>query len=234
LASKWAKTGLLEGLATETDKNNMSLMLENQAKQLINESSLSGGGTAGASFTPGVGEQWAGVALPLVRKVFGQISAKEFVSVQPMNLPSGLVFFLDFQYGTTKAPFSANDSLYGNTGSSADLPFGNSNTGGLYGAGKFGYSINNITSSCGGRYATRSFMSLAHVMVHRVHGSQWAALAPRGHSSRSCTRLRRVDALWPSRRHYGVHTGRAQGDLFCLNTDPGHLWVRPSERLQQQ
>jgi hypothetical protein len=147
LASKWAKTGLLEGLATETDKNNMSLMLENQAKQLINESSLSGGGTAGASFTPGVGEQWAGVALPLVRKVFGQISAKEFVSVQPMNLPSGLVFFLDFQYGTTKAPFSANDSLYGNTGSSADLPFGNSNTGGLYGAGKFGYSINNITSS---------------------------------------------------------------------------------------
>ena len=73
------------------------------------ESSQTGAGvsTGGGTFTAGVGEQWAGVALPLVRKVFGQIAAKEFVSVQPMNLPSGLVFFLDFQYGTTKNPFTA-------------------------------------------------------------------------------------------------------------------------------
>jgi hypothetical protein len=96
LANKWSKTGLLEGLGTETSKNNMSMILENQAKQLVVESSQTGAGTAGATFTAGVGEQWAGVALPLVRKVFGQIAAKEFVSVQPMNLPSGLIFFLDF------------------------------------------------------------------------------------------------------------------------------------------
>ena len=82
----------------------MSLILENQAKQLVVESSQTGGGTAnGASFTAGTGEQWAGIALPLVRKVFGQIAAKDFVSVQPMSLPSGLVFFLDFQYGTDKS-----------------------------------------------------------------------------------------------------------------------------------
>ena len=90
LANKWAKTGLLEGLSNETNKNNMALMLENQAKQLVIESSQTG---TGATFTVGQGEQWAGIALPLVRKVFGQIAAKEFVSVQPMNLPSGLVFF---------------------------------------------------------------------------------------------------------------------------------------------
>ena len=59
------------------------------------------GGTA--SFTPGTGNNWAGIALPLVRKVFGQIAAKEFVSVQPMNLPSGLVFFLDFQFMSQRA-----------------------------------------------------------------------------------------------------------------------------------
>ena len=76
LANKWSKTGLLEGLKTETDKNNMSMMLENQAKQLVMESSQTGAGTAGAAFTAGVGELWAGVALPLVRKVFGQIAAK--------------------------------------------------------------------------------------------------------------------------------------------------------------
>ena len=144
LASKWEKTGLLEGLGG-THKNNMSIILENQAKQLVVESSQTGGGTASTgTFTAGVGEQWAGVALPLVRKVFGQIAAKEFVSVQPMNLPSGLVFYLDFQYGTAKAPFGAGDSLYGAAG--GNDPFGNTNSGGLYGAARFGYSINNTAS----------------------------------------------------------------------------------------
>jgi len=145
LASKWEKTGLLEGL-NGTHKNNMSIILENQAKQLVVETSQTGGGTASTgTFTAGVGEQWAGVALPLVRKVFGQIAAKEFVSVQPMNLPSGLVFYLDFQYGNTKAPFTAGDSLYGATG--GNNPFGNTNSGGFYGAGRFGYSINNTSSN---------------------------------------------------------------------------------------
>ena len=111
LASKWEKTGLLEGL-NGAHKNNMGLILENQAKQLVVESSQTSGGVGnGGSFTSqtgvNVGGQWAGVALPLVRKVFGQIAAQEFVSVQPMNLPSGLVFFLDFQYGSSKSPFTA-------------------------------------------------------------------------------------------------------------------------------
>ena len=146
LANKWGKTGLLEGIGNETEKNNMSMILENQAKQLVVETSNTGGGAGSGTFTAGTGAQWAGVALPLVRKVFGQIAAKEFVSVQPMNLPSGLVFYLDFQYGTTKDPFTAGQSLYGTVGADGTAPFGNSNTGGLYGAGRFGYSINNTQS----------------------------------------------------------------------------------------
>ena len=149
LASKWEKTGLLEGL-DGTHKNNMGLILENQAKQLVVESSqtsggVSGGGTFQSQTGVNVGGQWAGVALPLVRKVFGQIAAQEFVSVQPMNLPSGLVFYLDFQYGSSKSPFSAGGSLYGDKG--GNDPFGNTNTGGLYGSGRFGYSIQNTESS---------------------------------------------------------------------------------------
>jgi len=140
LSKKWGATGLLEGFSNETDKNNMSMILENQAKQLVVEQSQTG---TGASFTTGTGEQWAGIALPLVRKVFGQIAAKEFVSVQPMNLPSGLVFFLDFQYGTNKNPFTSGDSTYG--ASSAN--FGNTSTGGLYGAGRFTYSTNQFSAS---------------------------------------------------------------------------------------
>ena len=145
LAKKWDATGLLEGLEG-SDKSSMSIILENQAKQLVVEQSSTGGGTASqGTFTAGVGEQYATVALPLVRKVFGQIAAKEFVSVQPMNLPSGLVFYLDFQYGTTKKPFTSGESLYGSS-STAEDPFGNTNDGGLYGAGRFGYSVNNTAS----------------------------------------------------------------------------------------
>jgi hypothetical protein len=153
LAGKWGKTGLLEGLKSEVDRNNMSLILENQAKQLVVESSQTGGGTASsANFSVGTGEQWAGIALPLVRKVFGQIVAKDFVSVQPMSLPSGLVFFLDFQYGgagdnnanDTKFPEGGNvfgtGSLYGVTDTTS------APTKGLYGAGKWTYS-SNVTSS---------------------------------------------------------------------------------------
>ena len=142
LANKWSKTGLLEGLGNETSKNNMSTLLENQAKQLVTEASNTGGGSGAGTFTAGTGAQWAGVALPLVRKVFGQIAAKEFVSVQPMNLPSGLVFYLDFQYGTNHSPFTSGNSLYGDTSAN----FGNTNTGGLYGAGRFNYSTNQTSS----------------------------------------------------------------------------------------
>ena len=139
LAGKWGKSGLLEGLK-EQDKTNMATILENQAKQLVVEASQTG---TGGTFTPGTGEQWAGVALPLVRKVFGQIATKEFVSVQPMNLPAGLVFYLDFQYGTNKLPFSQGNSIYGTPSTN----FGNLAEGGLYGAGRFGYSTNQFSAS---------------------------------------------------------------------------------------
>ena len=154
MASKWSKTGLLEGLGSEVEKNNMALILENQAKQLVVEQSSTNVG--GGTFNVGQGEQWAGVALPLVRKVFGSLSTKEFMSVQPMNLPSGLVFFLDFQYGDTNGkvapsgpfgpggnPYGATSSMYGNTdpGRNADP------SQGLYGAGRFAYSINQFSAS---------------------------------------------------------------------------------------
>jgi len=144
LAKKWSKSGLLEGLQ-DYDANNMSVILENQAKQLVVESTTTNGNlnTGGATFTPGTGEQWAGVALPLVRKIFGQIASKEFVSVQPMNLPAGLVFYLDFQYGNTKPPFAAGDSIYGTPSAN----FGNLAQGALYGAGRFGYSLNQFSAS---------------------------------------------------------------------------------------
>ena len=138
LVTKWDKTGLLEGIKSDIEKSNMSILLENQAKQLIEEATATG--------TSANSEQWAGVALPLVRRVFAEFAAKEFVSVQPMNLPSGLVFYLDFKYGSPHGGNPADksgsyyQSLFGGTG--VKLGSTDSAVGGLYGAGRFGYTIN--------------------------------------------------------------------------------------------
>ena len=172
MASKWGKTGLLEGLGSEVNKNNMAMILENQAKQLVTEQSSTN--TGGASFTTGTGEQWAGVALPLVRKVFGSLSTKEFMSVQPMNLPSGLVFFLDFQYGDAggangKAAPTGPFGPSGNTYAAASSLYGETNplngadpTNGLYGAGRFAYSINQFSASVTSTVTTASWADVEY------------------------------------------------------------------------
>ena len=152
LAEKWSASGLLEGIEDERYQSNMAMILENQAKQIVAEANSTNVG--GGSFSAGGGEQWAGVALPLVRKVFAQIVAQDFVSVQPMNLPSGLVFYLDFKYGTATNGRNDGENLYGNV-SSASVKIGVDTDvdGGLYGAGQFGYSINSVASA-GGTAAT--------------------------------------------------------------------------------
>ena len=142
LTQKWDKTGLLDGLNEDFKRQSMAVLLENQAKQLINEFSTSSpnAGVAGGNYKGD--EEWSGVALPLVRRIFGEIAAQEFVSVQPMNLPSGLVFYLDFQHGKTRGGMTAGDSIHGNTGpfspSGSSSPYPDK---GFYGTGKYGYTV---------------------------------------------------------------------------------------------
>ena len=146
LAEKWSASGLLEGIEDVKVKNNMAMILENQAKQIVAEANNTN--TGGGSFAAGQGEQWAGVALPLVRKVFAQIVAQDFVSVQPMNLPSGLVFYLDFKYGDTRNGRTDADNMYGNVSTAGSkLAVDTDVAGGLYGAGQFGYSINSASKA---------------------------------------------------------------------------------------
>ena len=133
LIKKWEPTGLLEGISDDQKVSGMAVLLENQARQLIDESSHTG--------TSSNSEEWSGVALPLVRKIFGELAAQEFVSVQPMNLPSGLIFYLDFKYGTAQAGFGSGDQVFGITSGSGDP------SQGLYGAGRSGYSINDVTGT---------------------------------------------------------------------------------------
>lgn len=139
LVTKWKASGLLEGFNSDHERNNMAVLLENQTKRLLNEANVTGGTN---SMSGGNGENWAGVALPLVRRVFGEIVSKDFLSVQPMSLPAGLVFYLDFKYGSTKSGAVAGESLYGNQATNHPDVKGLDVAGGLYGEGKFGYSLN--------------------------------------------------------------------------------------------
>jgi len=111
LLKKWERTGLLEGLNSDYAKNNMASLLENQAKELLREASLMSSGDV---------EGFAAVAFPIVRRVFGSLIANDLVSVQPMSLPSGLIFFLDFKFqgvgsGTAsdRLGYEGDSSIYG-------------------------------------------------------------------------------------------------------------------------
>ena len=158
LSEKWAQSGLLEGLG-EKQASNMAVILENQAKQVVAEANTNTQG--GATFTAGSGENWAGVALPLVRKVFAQIVAQDFVSVQPMSLPSGLVFYLDFKYGDTANGRTDGENMYGNvTEGATKMTKDTDPSGGLYGAGKFGYTVNENSTT---KAVTTASASLADV-----------------------------------------------------------------------
>jgi hypothetical protein len=178
VAQKWGKSGLLEGMSSEIEKNNMAMILENQAKQLVVESTNITAGTN--SMLGGTGENWAGIALPLVRRVFAEIVAKDFVSVQPMSMPSGLVFYLDFQYGNNKTPFVQGQSLYGSLADvqGTDTSITNVDpTGGLYGRGRYGYSINQFSASVANTTASYAAAASASVAPYvnydsRFYGTQ--------------------------------------------------------------
>jgi len=113
LIGKWEQTGLLEGIGNDTLRNGMARLLENQAKELLRESS---------SMAAGDVQGFAAVAFPLVRRVFGNLIANDLVSVQPMSLPSGLIFFLDFTFSdnigdggvlSERLGYLAGQSIYG-------------------------------------------------------------------------------------------------------------------------
>lgn len=46
-------------------------------------------------------EPASGVQMPVPRRVNMNLIANEIVKVQPMSLPSGLIFYLDYTYGAT-------------------------------------------------------------------------------------------------------------------------------------
>ena len=130
LLSKWEKTGLLEGIGNDNMRHGMARLLENQAKQLLKEA-------AGSAMSQGDVEGFASVAFPLVRRVFGGLLANDLVSVQPMSLPSGLIFFLDFTFGGSDESSDTDAGLGGKN----RLHAGAFNADSIFGGGRVGSEI---------------------------------------------------------------------------------------------
>jgi hypothetical protein len=174
LITKWESTGLLEGISDDTARNSMARLLENQAKELLRESSSMSGGDV---------EGFAAVAFPLVRRVFGNLIANDLVSVQPMSLPSGLIFFLDFTFGgvyqasgqntEARLGFTVGKSIYGGDVVGAEIT-GGVDLAGLAGTDAGGpYNLRNGYAS-----PTGSFASWGNVVFSGTlgDGGKWSAL----------------------------------------------------------
>lgn len=151
LLEKWTRTGLLKGLGGTT-RENMSRLLENQAAQLLRESNALSTG-AGAVASSGQIQGFSNIAFPIVRRVFGGLVANELISIQPMSLPSGLIFYLDYTYGSnvggdagfglsnaaTQDTYQRGQSIYNNPAGKG-VRSGSLAAGGMYDLMGAGYS----------------------------------------------------------------------------------------------
>ena len=143
LIEKWSRTGLLRGLDGQ-NRENMAMLMENQAAQLLRETNSIGSG-GGAGTSSGDLGGFTNIAFPIVRRVFGGLVANELVSVQPMSLPSGLLFYLDYTYGsnvgkdTGEATYVSGSSIYGSPAGKG-IQSGSQQVGGMYDLAGAGYS----------------------------------------------------------------------------------------------
>jgi hypothetical protein len=165
LVEKWSRTGLLRGLES-TKRDNMARLLENQAAQVLREANSIGQGGGSASSSGDI-RGFANIAFPIVRRVFGGLVANELVSIQPMSLPSGLLFYLDYTYGT-------------NVGGDSNIQTGASTHAQTYTAGKSIYNnptgkgIRSGSLAAGGQY------DLVGTSYSQVHATAPVALLASG------------------------------------------------------
>ena len=144
LIEKWSRTGLLRGLDGQ-NRENMAMLMENQAAQLLREQSSIGTG-GGNGVDSGDMGGFTNIAFPIVRRVFGGLVANELVSVQPMSLPSGLLFYLDYTYGSVVgndtaagSQYVTGSSIYGNPAGKS-VQTGADQVGGMYDLAGSGYT----------------------------------------------------------------------------------------------
>lgn len=168
LVEKWNRIGLLRGLEGDR-KRVMARLLENQASHLLKEITSLGNG-AGGLVGSGDIRGFSNVAFPIVRRVFGGLVANELVSIQPMSLPSGLLFYLDYTYGSNVGGDAVLGTGAEGTSSSETYMAGRS----IYN-NPVGKGVRSGSLGAGGQY---DLAGSGYSLVHRVtSGSDLQVLA---------------------------------------------------------
>jgi len=118
LVDKWSP--ILEGVSDSYTRETTAVLLENQARHILNESQKDG---MLSEATPGQGPTTVGsigtfqkFAFPLVRRVFPELIANKVVGVQPMQGPVSQIFYLGYDRLTDER----RETIY----SKYDLPYG--------------------------------------------------------------------------------------------------------------
>jgi len=102
IMSKWKP--FLKGIEDDYLKESTAMLLENEAQYLVEEPSTT------ASDVVGIQK----ILLPIVRRVFPNLVANNLVSVQPLAGPTGVIFYLKYEFASTKSGTTAGDeySMY--------------------------------------------------------------------------------------------------------------------------
>lgn len=95
ILEKWKP--FLRGIDSDYIKENTAMLLENEAQYITEAPSTT------ASDVVGIQK----ILLPIVRRVFPNLVANNIVSVQPLSGPTGVVFYLKYEFASTKSGTAA-------------------------------------------------------------------------------------------------------------------------------
>lgn len=124
LINRW--NWITDDIADYDLKLNTSIVLENSYSKMVQEGQLSPGWLESTILnedalneapvtTAAVGTNLIPkVMFPVIRRVMPELIANKIVSVQPLTQPTGVIYYILYQYSNTKGSITANDEFSGN------------------------------------------------------------------------------------------------------------------------
>jgi len=110
LTDKW--NPILEGIQDSSTRESTAVLLENQARSIMNEMTKDGN-TINESTNVGHLGTFQKFAFPLIRRVFPELIANKVCGVQPMQAPVSQVFYLGYsRTGNNNAGTARTETVY--------------------------------------------------------------------------------------------------------------------------
>ena len=124
LAQRW--NWIAEDISDEDTRLNTMLVLENSYKKMVSDGSIPAGWlqenvlkedtlTEAPQTSGAVGDYVIPkVMFPVIRRVMPELIANKLVSVQPLQQPTGVIYYITYRYSDSKSNVEAGDEFSGN------------------------------------------------------------------------------------------------------------------------